>query len=126
MKAVVVYLLLFLLIILSRKYHPAPWENTAHNKGELFQGDYVRILPLLIMGILTVSAGIASMFLPETLGIDLPQTLEEAEEFGKGFSPVRCFDRRRTSTALHELKNVETNNLLSASKCDNNGDAVPI
>uniref|UniRef100_A0A914VRE5 Major facilitator superfamily (MFS) profile domain-containing protein n=1 Tax=Plectus sambesii TaxID=2011161 RepID=A0A914VRE5_9BILA len=89
-------------------------------------GEYVRILPLLIMGILTVSAGIASMFLPETLGIDLPQTIAEAEEFGKGFCPGHCFDRRRTSAGVHELNSVETNSLITMAKCDNNGDAVPV
>lgn len=79
------------------------------------------------MGILTMSAGIASMFLPETLGIDLPQTIAEAEEYGKGFSPIRCFDRKnRTTNGPHELNSVETNNLLTASKCDNNGDAVVV
>lgn len=46
-------------------------------------GDINRVLPLLIMGLLSVSAAIASFFLPETLGLPVPQTIEEAEEVGK-------------------------------------------
>uniref|UniRef100_A0A0R3RN96 MFS transporter n=1 Tax=Elaeophora elaphi TaxID=1147741 RepID=A0A0R3RN96_9BILA len=35
------------------------------------------------MGLLAISAGIASFFLPETMGKPIPQTLEQAELFGK-------------------------------------------
>lgn len=42
----------------------------------------MRILPLLIMGVMSVTAGVATFFLPETLGASLPQTLEDAENFG--------------------------------------------
>ncbi|XP_012276484.1 carcinine transporter [Orussus abietinus] len=40
-------------------------------------------LPMLIMGILSSITGILVTFLPETLGMDLPQTLQEGEDFGK-------------------------------------------
>ncbi|ETN70003.1 transporter, major facilitator family protein [Necator americanus] len=46
-------------------------------------GDYMKILPLLIMGLMALSAGICTFFLPETLGAPLPMTLEDAENFGK-------------------------------------------
>lgn len=37
----------------------------------------------MIMGVLFLTAGIAGFFLPETLGQRLPETLEDAQEFGK-------------------------------------------
>ncbi|KAI8504682.1 hypothetical protein Bbelb_178000 [Branchiostoma belcheri] len=40
-------------------------------------------LPYLIFGALSVVAGLAAMLLPETLGVPLPDTLEEGENFGK-------------------------------------------
>ena len=43
----------------------------------------MRILPLIIMGLMALSAGILTFFLPETLGTPLPMTIEDAENFGK-------------------------------------------
>ncbi len=40
-------------------------------------------LPLIIYGGLGVSAGLLTLFLPETLGRKLPETLLEGENFGK-------------------------------------------
>lgn len=44
---------------------------------------YSRVLPLIIMGLLSVAGAVAVVVLPETLGCHLPQTLEEGEAFGK-------------------------------------------
>lgn len=38
------------------------------------------ILPLLVLGII---CGLLTLFLPETLDKDLPQTLQDGEDFGK-------------------------------------------
>ncbi|VDM38107.1 unnamed protein product [Toxocara canis] len=64
-------------------------------------GDSMRILPLMIMGTMSVSAGVASFFLPETLGAPLPQTLEEAEAFGKAKKCSCWFGRRFTFCSLN-------------------------
>ncbi|XP_055600544.1 carcinine transporter-like isoform X1 [Uranotaenia lowii] len=49
------------------------------------------ILPLVIMGCVSVAGGFTGLRLPETLHHRLPQTLEEGEEFGKDWSFDDCF-----------------------------------
>ena len=44
------------------------------------------ILPLLVLGILGIFGGILALYLPETLNKDLPQTLQDGEDFGKNQS----------------------------------------
>ncbi|XP_051168668.1 organic cation transporter 1-like isoform X1 [Leptopilina boulardi] len=51
---------------------------------------YSRVLPLIIMGSLSVAGAITSIFLPETLNIHLPQTVEEGELFGADFKLWSC------------------------------------
>lgn len=41
-------------------------------------------MPLIVLGILGIFGGLLSLMLPETLGHDLPQTLADGEEFGRG------------------------------------------
>ncbi|XP_018573275.1 organic cation transporter protein [Anoplophora glabripennis] len=41
-------------------------------------------LPLLILGVLGVLGGVLALFLPETLDQELPQTLQDGENFGLG------------------------------------------
>nr|CAD7456248.1 unnamed protein product [Timema tahoe] len=45
--------------------------------------DYWQPLPLLIFGVLALTAGLFSLLLPETLDKKLPDTIEEGENFGK-------------------------------------------
>ncbi|XP_026469620.1 carcinine transporter [Ctenocephalides felis] len=48
------------------------------------------ILPLVIMGAVSIFGGIAGLRLPETLHQKLPQTLEEGEAFGSDWSVAQC------------------------------------
>lgn len=48
------------------------------------------VLPLVVMGVISVIGGLAGLRLPETLHHKLPQTVEEGEEFGKDFSMNDC------------------------------------
>ncbi|KAJ8314449.1 hypothetical protein KUTeg_006599 [Tegillarca granosa] len=51
--------------------------------GDLVGGDFGQALPLVIFGGCSVSAGLLSMLLPETLNQKLPDTIEDAQVFGK-------------------------------------------
>jgi hypothetical protein len=52
------------------------------------------VLPLVIMGTLSVMGGVTALFLPETLWTHLPNTLEEGEEFGSNFKICSCPKQR--------------------------------
>jgi hypothetical protein len=43
-------------------------------------------LPLIVLGVLGIFGGFLSLYLPETLNHELPQTLADGEEFGRGQS----------------------------------------
>ncbi|XP_072014759.1 organic cation transporter protein-like [Amphiura filiformis] len=40
-------------------------------------------LPFVVFGVLSIAGGLASLILPETKGKNLPETIEEGEQFGK-------------------------------------------
>ncbi|XP_031786854.1 carcinine transporter isoform X3 [Nasonia vitripennis] len=48
------------------------------------------VLPLVIMGIISVIGGVSGLRLPETLHHRLPQTIEEGESFGKNWTCADC------------------------------------
>ncbi|KAL0809394.1 hypothetical protein ABMA28_011583 [Loxostege sticticalis] len=55
-------------------------------------------LPLLILGVLGIFGGLLCLFLPETMDTEMPQTLQDGENFGKDqrFWDNPCFPRKST------------------------------
>ncbi|XP_055954325.1 organic cation transporter protein-like isoform X1 [Patella vulgata] len=51
--------------------------------GTLVKGDIGTALPLLVFGGASVAAGLLSLLLPETLNQTLPETIEDAKQFGR-------------------------------------------
>ncbi|XP_030602679.1 solute carrier family 22 member 6 [Archocentrus centrarchus] len=52
----------------------------------LLTGEYIPWLPGLIYGGVPILSGVAAIFLPETLGIPLPDTIQDVEDRGSGKS----------------------------------------
>ncbi|XP_014665354.1 PREDICTED: organic cation transporter protein-like isoform X2 [Priapulus caudatus] len=63
----------------------------------VYLGYQYRDLPAFIMGTVTLVASVLAMALPETLNQKLPETVEEAEEFGKNQPFCFCCARRKPS-----------------------------
>lgn len=55
-------------------------------------GDYIVWLPGLIFGGAPIFSGVAAMFLPETLGNPLPETIQDVEDRGSGRKPKKPKD----------------------------------
>nr|XP_031845458.1 carcinine transporter-like [Nomia melanderi] len=76
---------------------------------------YSRVLPLIIMGTLSVAGALTSIFLPETLNIHLPQTIEEGELFGADFKLWSC------PTLPRKRRNPEEKREALPLRCSANG-----
>ncbi|KAH3819708.1 organic cation transporter protein-like [Dreissena polymorpha] len=56
--------------------------------GTFIKGDFGKSLPLIIFGSMAFIAGLLSLLLPETRGTVLPETIEDAENFGRHNKPA--------------------------------------
>ncbi|XP_034934659.1 organic cation transporter protein-like [Chelonus insularis] len=74
---------------------------------------YSRVLPLIVMGSLSVAGALTSIFLPETLNIHLPQTIEEGERFGADFKLWSCPTLPRRSTREQQQTSLPLRNLVN-------------
>jgi len=57
-------------------------------------------LPTTIFGVCALVAGIMSLWLPETLNVKLPQTIEEAEAAPEKYGVPGCCRLRNKSRAV--------------------------
>ncbi|XP_013099687.2 beta-alanine transporter isoform X1 [Stomoxys calcitrans] len=60
-------------------------------------GQQMLVLPLIIMGSLLIGGGVLSLFLPETRGKNLPQTIEDSERIPLSFLSNCCSDSQPKS-----------------------------
>ncbi|XP_075958018.1 organic cation/carnitine transporter 2 isoform X1 [Anarhichas minor] len=47
----------------------------------IYLGTYNKVLPYILMGSLTIASSVVNFFLPETLNRDLPETMEQMQEY---------------------------------------------
>lgn len=52
-------------------------------QNKVVSGDFGRALPLVIFGAASIAAGILALLLPETLHKELPESIQDAERFGR-------------------------------------------
>uniref|UniRef100_A0A670IZD8 Solute carrier family 22 member 5 n=1 Tax=Podarcis muralis TaxID=64176 RepID=A0A670IZD8_PODMU len=71
----------------------------------VYLGAYDRFLPYILMGSLTVLAGIVTLFLPESYGMPLPDTIEQMLR-------VKGINYRNTSKSKKTLKDDEENSVI--------------
>lgn len=75
-------------------------------------------LPLIILGIMGVVGGCLSLFLPETLDKELPQTLQDGEEFGKDqkFFEFPCIGKKAAQQEREEEEEKERQRVAQLKK----------
>ncbi|KAG5878987.1 hypothetical protein JTB14_019642 [Gonioctena quinquepunctata] len=75
-----------------------------------YLGSEMLILPLIIMGVMSIIGGLLGLRLPETLHHRLPQTVQEGEEFGKDFGMkdcLRCIPLKPGTTEVDSYEDLE-------------------
>ncbi|XP_071954784.1 organic cation transporter protein-like [Antedon mediterranea] len=62
----------------------------------LYFGSLWKPLPYVVFSVMSVSAGVLVLLLPETLNVQLPESIEDGETFGKNnSSTLKCWKRNR-------------------------------
>ncbi|CAH1774990.1 unnamed protein product [Owenia fusiformis] len=60
--------------------------------------DVSRVLPLILLGIVSLVSGLLALFLPETKGKPLPETIEDGEQFGQDHKCFSCGTSEQSGT----------------------------
>ncbi|KFM65311.1 Organic cation transporter 1, partial [Stegodyphus mimosarum] len=82
---------------------------------------YGKVIPFIIIGIICLAAGLAASFLPETLNENLPQTITDAENFGRK-QKFFSWNRRKMSISRERSIKLKTS---QRSHCENDEDTNP-
>ncbi|KAK6644865.1 hypothetical protein RUM43_001138 [Polyplax serrata] len=92
----------------------------------VYLGEINTSLPLLILGVLGIGGGILSLFLPETLDQELPQTLEDGENFGKDqqFWNLPCIKRQVDDLSPTEFKRSTQRSRASINRVSLRGETL--
>ncbi|KAJ2953689.1 hypothetical protein O0L34_g1306 [Tuta absoluta] len=79
------------------------------------------VLPLVVMGAVSVVGGLTALRLPETLHCPLPQTAEEGEEFGKDWTYRDCCvcGEQKTVAETESYENLDQLELTQAPQMEN-------
>jgi len=85
-----------IIYVFSGELYPTIIRNVGVGTGSFFArvggviapyigqlSDYGKVIPLIVFGSLSLLAGLLVLFLPETKGKHLPETIEDGENFGK-------------------------------------------
>ncbi|CAH0725908.1 unnamed protein product, partial [Brenthis ino] len=83
------------------------------------------VLPLVLMGAVSVLGGVTALRLPETLHCPLPQTAEEGEEFGKDWTYKDCFACGGPRTMISEADSYENLDQLELTQAPSVEDILP-
>ncbi|XP_045031392.1 solute carrier family 22 member 5 isoform X2 [Daphnia magna] len=76
----------------------------------LYLSTYYNTLPYIVLGALSIFGGIVCLLLPETANQNLPESVADAEHFGKGqsFFNMPCLSKRRErQQRLNDVDNVK-------------------
>lgn len=85
----------------------------------LFQSTHHLSYPYWIMAMLCVVGMVVSAFLPETLNQNLPETIDDANKFGKGVKFWSIFPRPRSKSIASTLSSIRTSRRSTAGQADN-------
>ncbi|KAJ8707785.1 hypothetical protein PYW07_011462 [Mythimna separata] len=72
----------------------------------VYMATIAREIPLLILGALGIFGGCLCLFLPESMGKEMPQTIQDGEEYGldQKFWDFPCCNRKKNKTPKEETR----------------------